>query len=216
MGEFHCNKNRVKWSSKINLFISSCFLIQPLLILTLYSMGINISLFNGSFVIKPWRVFLFTCSIIPLICFLMLLNLPESPKFLLIQGKDKETLSVLQEMHRVNHRKNTNKRVNMNMKSFIYSFMSFYFNPTQYPVNNILPEGTETFHIRSTAAKTFVQYLCLLWQQTKILFSSPHLLDITLLCAVTLFIYMGGQGLLLWYNYKFDLFQKYSNCCQPL
>ena len=111
MGEFHCNENRAKWVSKINLFTSSCLVIQPLLSLAYVSMGFNIPLFNGFFVIKPWRVFLFTTSIVPMICFFMLLNLPESPKFLLVQGKHEETLEILKEMYRINHRKSKNKKV---------------------------------------------------------------------------------------------------------
>ena len=111
MGEFHCNDNRGQWISKINLFISSSLVIQPLLSLAYLSMGINVPLFNGLFVIKPWRVFLFTTSTIPMICFLMLMSFPESPKFLLVQGKYKETLHVLKEMYRVNHGKCKNTLV---------------------------------------------------------------------------------------------------------
>ena len=124
-GEFHCNKNRAKWLSKINIFSFSAFVIQPLMSLALIATGIDISLF-GSFAIKPWRLFLFFFSLLPLICFVILWNLPESPKFLFNQGKEKETLAILNEIHRVNHKNDKEKVVCSRRSSNKYVCNSYF------------------------------------------------------------------------------------------
>ena len=65
----------------------------------------------------------------------------------------------------------------------------------QYPVKEILLEvGASS----SISTNTFVQYLCLLWQQTKALFSATHLMNMTMLSGVCFLIYTGGLGLFLW------------------
>ena len=91
--------------------MSSALVIQPLLSLAYVTLGINIPLFNGLFVLKPWRFFILTTSALPLICFCMMLKLPESPKFLLVQGKTSETLKILNEIYKVNNRKNKENQV---------------------------------------------------------------------------------------------------------
>lgn len=63
---------------------------------------------------KPWRFFLVFCSLPGFISAIALLIVPESPKFLLSQGKDSQTLEVLEQMHRINtgHK---NKSLNINL-----------------------------------------------------------------------------------------------------
>lgn len=51
---------------------------------------------------KPWRLFLVVCGIPGFICSIWLLNMPESPKFLLSKGKDEETLAILQRIFHAN------------------------------------------------------------------------------------------------------------------
>lgn len=54
---------------------------------------------------KPWRLFLVVCSLPGLLSFLILCFLPESPKFVLGQGKHEETYRILQKMNRINNGK---------------------------------------------------------------------------------------------------------------
>ena len=112
LSEFHCNKNRAKWLSKINVFIASTFVVQPMLSLMFVTLG-EIPLFNGFFVVKPWRLFLFTTSLIPMLCFLLMLNLPESPKFLFVQGKYRKTLQILRQMHHDNYKRSKQQKVSL-------------------------------------------------------------------------------------------------------
>ena len=108
--EFHCNKNRTKWLSKINLFIGTTFIAQPALTLVCVKLAEN-SLFKSFFIIKPWRLFLFLTSLVPIISFFMTVSLPESPKFLFSQGKFSETLEVLNKMHKINYKRSNLHKV---------------------------------------------------------------------------------------------------------
>lgn len=48
---------------------------------------------------KPWRLFVLTCGIPSLLCSLALIYLPETPKFVFGQGKEKETIEILQQIY---------------------------------------------------------------------------------------------------------------------
>lgn len=52
---------------------------------------------------KPWRFFMVVCAFPAFISFLILLFLPESPKFVLSQGEKERTLKILQRMNRINN-----------------------------------------------------------------------------------------------------------------
>lgn len=64
---------------------------------------VDLPFFN--IVFRPWRVLLIVYTLPCLLCALCLYYLPESPKFLLTQGKRKEALTVLRQMYVVNTRK---------------------------------------------------------------------------------------------------------------
>lgn len=59
-------------------------------------------------VYKPWNLLLLTCGIPSLFCGLVLLIIPESPKFVLGQGKQKETKEILKTMYHWNTGKDKN------------------------------------------------------------------------------------------------------------
>uniref|UniRef100_A0A7G3AZ92 Putative synaptic vesicle transporter svop n=2 Tax=Lutzomyia longipalpis TaxID=7200 RepID=A0A7G3AZ92_LUTLO len=51
---------------------------------------------------KPWRLFLVVCGLPDLFCALSLLILPESPKFVLSQGRQTDTIKILQRIYGIN------------------------------------------------------------------------------------------------------------------
>lgn len=53
---------------------------------------------------KPWRLFILICGLPSLISGLALIKMPESPKFLLSQGKSVQVIEILQQMYSVNTR----------------------------------------------------------------------------------------------------------------
>ena len=85
-------------------------MIQPVLTLAFVKLG-AVSLLNGSFIIQPWRLYMFTTSLLPIVCFVVIRNLSESPEYLFSQGKYIETLDVLKTMHNVNYRQSNMHKV---------------------------------------------------------------------------------------------------------
>lgn len=44
---------------------------------------------------KPWRLFILICGLPGLFCTFLLLFIPESPKYVLLEGKEKEAIAIL-------------------------------------------------------------------------------------------------------------------------
>lgn len=51
---------------------------------------------------KPWRLLIFVCGLPSLLCGLALLGIPESPKFVLSQGRQSDTIAILQKIYLLN------------------------------------------------------------------------------------------------------------------
>ncbi|EDV28447.1 uncharacterized protein TRIADDRAFT_19863 [Trichoplax adhaerens] len=56
----------------------------------------------GNIVLTGWRIFTIVCAIPPLIALISLAFMPNSPRFLIKQGKREKTLSVINRIHRIN------------------------------------------------------------------------------------------------------------------
>uniref|UniRef100_A0A1B0CB10 Major facilitator superfamily (MFS) profile domain-containing protein n=1 Tax=Lutzomyia longipalpis TaxID=7200 RepID=A0A1B0CB10_LUTLO len=65
---------------------------------------------------KPWRLFLVVSGLPDLICAISFLFLPESPKYLLSQGRQEEAIAILQSVYHINTGK---KKENLNISAFI-------------------------------------------------------------------------------------------------
>lgn len=59
---------------------------------------------NKYFLFKSWNLFVIVCSLPSIILSCLLMRLPESPKFLLNQGKHDETIDCLKFVHRWNNK----------------------------------------------------------------------------------------------------------------
>ncbi|KZC10868.1 Synaptic vesicle glycoprotein 2C [Dufourea novaeangliae] len=62
----------------------------------------SIVLWDGSFVYNSWRIFLSLCGVPMLVGVVCLTFFPESPKFLMSRGRNKEALKVFQMIYRLN------------------------------------------------------------------------------------------------------------------
>lgn len=125
---------------------------------------------------KPWRLFLAMCSLPELLSFsIITLFLPESPKFLLDQGKPDEAYRILEKMNRMNNGK----------RSKLEAF-------------DIFMDGeSHQKHQRNGDTKTRKQ-LSLMESvsiQTIPLFQSPYLTRTLLLCVIQFMVFFTCQGL---------------------
>ena len=104
LGEFHCNRNRVKYISLTSVFGSSTILIQTGLGLLILTMDWKYTI-TDYFVFSPWRLYLLVINSLAVSAFILIKFLPESPKFLLTMNRKEEALSILNKIHSMNNGK---------------------------------------------------------------------------------------------------------------
>lgn len=131
-------------------------------------------------VFKPWRLFLLVCGLPSLLCGLALIYAPESPKFVLSQGRQEDTIAILQTIYRVNVGTKAEPLV---IPSIIEELESI-----------ARRERNEQEH-----GGAAVRILKAMWSQTIPLFQSPHLKRTLLACAMQFGIYTTSNGMYMWF-----------------
>lgn len=124
-------------------------------------------------VYKPWRLFLAVFSLPGLFSFFIMSYLPESPKFLLSQGKQAEAYEVLQKMYRTNNGRNS-------------SLESFEIYEEAESIEN-------RQRILDSKQSRFPLLTCI-WNQTIPLFKPPFLFSTVLICTIQFSIFYTCQG----------------------
>lgn len=97
MSEFHCLKNRAKYTNWAALGMTASIFAQALLGLIFLPMDWSRPMLG--IVFRPWRLYLLVSSFVLAIALLAAIRLPESPKFLLAIGKNQECLDVLKRLY---------------------------------------------------------------------------------------------------------------------
>lgn len=121
-------------------------------------------------VFKPWRLFMIICGMPSVVCALvMLLFMPESPKFLFAHGEEEKTMQVLQKVYNCNSSKPKDT----------------------FPVNSLVKDGEfqERSNIKSRNLFEFM------WGQTVPLFRHPHLRNTLTICFMQFCIFNSSNGL---------------------
>lgn len=136
---------------------------------------------------KPWRLFLVVCSLPGFVSFLILLFLPESPKFILSQGDKVKAYEILQKMNRINNGRDS-------------EFERFE-----------IMEEPESIANRQRILKCKESQFPLLksiWIQTAPLFRPPYLFSTVLLCVIQFGIFTTATG---FYIFVVEILNKMAN-----
>lgn len=155
LGEFHSNKYMTSAIISSTMIFNAMASLLPLLAWFIINQEWQ---FEIPFIVtyKPWRLFIIICSLPAFTSFLILLFLPESPKFILGKGKKAETYDILRKMYKANNGK----------------------NHSEFELFNILEEpdviAAREQRILSCSESRF-PLLKSIWMQTSPLFMSPHL-----------------------------------------
>lgn len=124
---------------------------------------------------KPWRLFIVVCGIPGFVSAMLLIFLPESPKFVLSQGNKTEAYRILQRMNRWNNGK----------ESELGEF-------------EILSE-IESIDSQQQSNEKAQSLLNSVWNQTAPLFKQPYLRSTILLCAMQFSTYSIFNGFYMFY-----------------
>lgn len=127
---------------------------------------------------KPWRLYFIICSSPEIIAALVLLFVPESPKFVLGQGHKMEAYKILKKINRWNN----------GQKSTLELFEIVEENESIENRQRILDCKQSRFPLLQS-----------IWIQTAPLFKPPHFYSIVLVCTIQFCTYITCNGLFMFF-----------------
>lgn len=141
---------------------------------------------------KSWRLFLVVCGLPSIICFVVMLFLPESPKFIFSQGDEKNTIKILEKIYRINTGK----------------------DPKIYNVTALIQDSDfKQKHLTLSSHKTS-SLLRSMWNQTSPLFKKPHLKNTMIACAMQFGTFTTSNGtitLFFKFGLQFNIYKIFRN-----
>ncbi|XP_076178270.1 synaptic vesicle glycoprotein 2C [Ptiloglossa arizonensis] len=100
--EFYGVKGRLKIPIIFGMSVTCGNIVSAVLAWLVIPQQWSIVLWDGAFVYNSWRIFLSLCGVPIVIGSFLLCLFPESPKFLMSQGRTEEALKVFKRIYRVN------------------------------------------------------------------------------------------------------------------
>ena len=149
----------------------------------------NIEIGSHSFIYNSWRIFLLICAFPSFIVGVLLFFLPESPKFLLSQGKQDEAMEIFRTIYKLNTGN----------------------DKTMYPIKHLILEDTQS--LRSMENKSNKKYLAMIGDildNSKQLFVNPILKFTMISVTINFTFHIGYYGLMMWFPELFNRFDQYS------
>ncbi|KAL5275748.1 hypothetical protein ACFFRR_001538 [Megaselia abdita] len=125
---------------------------------------------------NPWRLYIVVCAIPGLICGLAFFNLPESPKFLLSVGEEKEALRIIVEVMGIDDVGTYAQAIELNKET------------------KVLKPILEEEH-----SNRGLQIMKNMWYQTALLFSKKYLKITFLTCYLQIIIFATSAGMYMWF-----------------
>uniref|UniRef100_A0A182PJC9 Major facilitator superfamily (MFS) profile domain-containing protein n=1 Tax=Anopheles epiroticus TaxID=199890 RepID=A0A182PJC9_9DIPT len=154
-----------------------------------WTIGIGIT--TPAFTYNSWRIFLLVCSIPSFIVAALLLYLPESPKFLLSQGKIDEALAIFRGIYVTNTGKSKD----------------------QYPVRELLIDDSLREELEAVTKPIKNKYKRMLYDildNSKQVFMSPVLKFTIISITINFTFHIGYYGLMMWFPELFNRFDEFT------
>lgn len=117
---------------------------------------------------RPWRLFLIVCGMPSVACGLVMLFMPESPKFTFSNGEEQRTLKILETMYTYNTGKSRET-----------------FGVVSLMKDEEFEESTKK------RSNNFIRFV---WTQTVPLFKQPHLKNLLTVCFIQFCIFNSSNG----------------------
>ncbi|XP_071626003.1 synaptic vesicle glycoprotein 2C [Temnothorax longispinosus] len=187
LGEFHAERYRAKSICFLGFFFTLAWLILPGLAWIIIPLPISFDFYGIRY--NSWRLFLGSLSLPIFAIAAITLTYPESPKFLVSQGKTDEALAILRTIYAVNTGR----------------------DESEFPVKELLSEAV--FEIEKDKAPSssdvLTELLKNIWWQLRTI-ASPPLFKYALLLWTIYFTNMFGYyAFNLWQPELFNRFENY-------
>ncbi|XP_025158254.1 synaptic vesicle glycoprotein 2B [Harpegnathos saltator] len=190
LGEFYEYKYQTKGICFLGFFWPLSWLILPGLAWIFIPLPINYEFYGIHY--NSWRMLLGFIGVPTfIIAVIILVKYPESPKFLVSQGRTDEALAVLQKIYAVNTGR----------------------DESEYPVKQLLSDVTlevKKDETSSSSMHTLTSLLKNIWWQLRTIVSPPHLKYAIILWTIYASNMFGSYGFGLWMPELFNRFENYQ------
>lgn len=173
LSEFHDNKYRAKAIMQSAIIYGISCLLLPIIAVVVINQNWQFDIPYIAITFKPWRAFIIVCALPGLFSSIILMFLPESPKFVLGQGDKAGAYEILQKMYRINKGRNA-----------VFDDFEIFEEPESIANRQrILKAKQGRFPLYES--------VCL---QTAPLFRKPYLGSTILICTIQFGIYATSNG----------------------
>lgn len=179
LGEFHDNRHRARAIMGAAVIFGIFCIMMPIIAWLVINQEWYFYVPLLDIVFRPWRAFLVVCSLPSFICFLALLILPESPKFVLGQGHQMATIQILERINRWNNGKDA----------------------APLGVFEIIEEDEAVAIRKKQEGYKMGRFPILrnMWAQTAPLFKPPYLRITLLACTIQFGFFSVSHGMYIWF-----------------
>ncbi|XP_041780215.1 synaptic vesicle glycoprotein 2B-like [Anopheles merus] len=181
LGEFHGKRNCSRAIMGASFVFGLGSILLPLIAWSIINQEWELAIPLLGIVYRPWRLFLVVCALPSFAAALVLLGLPESPKYLLSRGREQETIAVLRSMYRWNAGR----------------------KDPPLALTGVLQETeaqqTKVRREEAASGKSIVSLLKQMWHQTAPLFMGSYLKRTAILCVLQFGIYLTSSGMYMFF-----------------
>ncbi|XP_041449927.1 putative transporter svop-1 [Drosophila obscura] len=171
-GEFHGNGSRVRHVTLLSGFLCLSMIFAPAMAIAILPVRIETIVLGLRF--SSWRVLLIANVSISLLALVGLSMLPETPKYMLVQGHSEAALETLKTIYSQNSGRPS----------------------SEYPVRAI---SLESGGASLSDVHGFCDAVRLVWRQTVPLFYRSRLLHTLNICTIQFLVYCMAQGIFMWF-----------------
>lgn len=145
---------------------------------------------SDTFVYNSWRIFLLICALPSFVVGGMLFLLPESPKFLLTQGRTEEAMEIFRKIYQINTGN----------------------DPSTYPVRHLIMDDIVHHGIepRKPVKGKYSNMIVDIVENSKQLFRPPILRFTLISIMINFTFHIGYYGLMMWFPELFNRFDEFA------
>ncbi|XP_049812694.1 synaptic vesicle glycoprotein 2C-like [Schistocerca nitens] len=189
LAEFHSTKYRSRCIMFTGIGVSTANYLIPSFALGLLTQQWAVEV-GGGLVLKPWNVFIMTCSLPALLAGSLMSFFPETPKFLMSKGRNGEALAVFRKVYALNTGR----------------------SPDSFPVQRLVDElELRKASVASTMSihQSAIQSLKNAWRQMRPLFVMPQLPKAVLVFSIQILCLFSLNTIRLWLPQIFATMEEF-------